>query len=167
MADTTYLTGLFADRDSAERAYQRALDRGYTQHDLDVVMSDHTRMGQFADDDDQSTHSGTRAAEGAAIGAAVGPIGTALAAVGASIAVPGLGLVIAGPSAAALSGAGGAAVGLAGALNGWQVPGERIKLYERGVAQGGILMGLRPRNEEDAIHLERQWRNADGVDIYR
>ena len=166
MADRTYLTGLFADRDSAEMAYQRALDRGYTQHDLDVVMSDHTQMRQFADDDDaRSTYSGTRAGESAEIGAAVGPISTALAAIGASIAVPGLDLVIAGPTA--LAGAGGAAGGLAGALSGWNVPEERIKLYERGVAQGGILMGLRPRNEEDAIHLERLWRNADGVDVSR
>src|SRR5215212_6967013 len=37
------VTGLFNDRDSAERAYQTATDLGYGREDVNLVMSDATR----------------------------------------------------------------------------------------------------------------------------
>lgn len=170
--DSTYVTGLFPDRDSAERAYQHATERGYKQADVNLVMSDETRKRHFAGDG-PTTELGTKAGEGAGIGAgiggAVGAIAATLAAIGTSIAVPGLGLVIAGPVAAALAGAGagGAAGGLVGALVGWNIPEERVKEYETGIRQGGILMGVRPRNDEDATYLEQNWRDGQGTSVYR
>lgn len=171
------MTGLFPDRDSAERAYQGVLDRGYTRDDVDLVMSDDTRTRHFGSATSTGagtqTELGSKAAEGAGIGAGiggtVGAIAAAVAAVGTSIALPGLGLVIAGPVAAALAGAGagGAAGGLIGALIGWGIPEERVKRYEAGIQQGGILMGLRPRSDDDADALERHWAEARGTDIYR
>lgn len=171
--NNSYLTGLFPDRDSAERAYQSAVDRGYQRDDVNLVMSDETRQRHFSGDDGRSTELGTKAAEGAGIGATlggtVGAIAAAVAAVGTSIALPGLGLVIAGPVAAALAGAGagGAAGTLLGALIGWNIPEERVKDYESGIREGGILMGVRPRSDEDASHLEQHWRDANGASVYR
>jgi hypothetical protein len=83
---------------------------------------------------------------------------------GTSLVLPGLGLVIAGPIAAALAGAGagGAAGGLVGALIGWGIPEERIAEYESGIREGAILMGVRPRNADDALHFEHAWRDANG-----
>lgn len=163
------LTGLFPDRDSAERAYQVLIDRGYTKNDVNVVMSDETRKnfpqgGQ--------TELGNKAAEGAGIGGATGgALGALLAAVtaaGTSLILPGLGLVIAGPLAAAAAGAGvGAATGgLIGALIGWGIPEERVKRYESGLKQGGILIGVKPRSREDADYIEQQWRDNNGQDIH-
>ena len=111
------LTGLFRDRDSAERAYQSISDRGYSREDVNVVMSDETRKRHFSGSPaGRETELGTKAAEGAGIGGAIGgslgAIAAAIAAVGTTIALPGLGLVIAGPLAAAIAGAGaGAATG--------------------------------------------------------
>ena len=175
MADRdNYLTGLFPARDSAERAYQGAVERGYRQDDVNLVMSDETRKAQFGSTaDGRQTELGTKAAEGAGIGAGiggtVGAIAAAVAAVGTSIAVPGLGLVVAGPIAAALAGAGagGAAGSLLGALIGWNIPEERVKEYESGIREGGILMGVRPRSAEDADLLEQHWRSTNGTSIYR
>ena len=171
--DTTHLTGLFPDRASAERAYQGVVDRGYTSNDIDVVMSDETRKRHFSSEAG-ATELGTKAAEGAGIGAGIGgtlgAIAAAVAAVGTSLAVPGLGLVIASPVAAALAGAGagGAAGGLVGALIGWNIPEERVKEYESGLRNGGILMGVKPRNAEDATLLEEHWRTqAGGQSVYR
>ena len=31
--------------------------------------------------------------------------------------------------------------------------------YESGITEGGILMGIRPRTEEDAEYIEREWRS--------
>lgn len=171
--ESSYVTGLFPDRASAERAYQGVVDRGYKQDDVNLVMSDETREKHFGSASGRETELGTKAAEGAGIGAGiggtVGAIAAAVAAVGTSIALPGLGLVIAGPVAAALAGAGagGAAGGLVGALIGWNIPEERIKQYEEGIKGGGILMGVRPRNADDAAHLEKHWRESSGEAVYR
>ena len=138
MADPRLVTGLFPDRDSAERAYSSIASRGYDRDDVNLVMSDETRARHFAPDTGVTTELGTKAAEGAGIGGAiggtVGAIAAAVAAVGTSLVLPGLGLVIAGPIAAALAGAGagGAAGGLVGALIGWGIPEERIAEYEIG-----------------------------------
>lgn len=167
------MTGLFPDRDSAERAYQGAVDRGYASSDLNLVMSDETRAQSFGGTQDKETELGNKAAEGAGIGAGiggtVGAIAAAVAAVGTSIALPGLGLVIAGPIAAALAGAGagGAAGTVIGALIGWGIPEERVKQYEAGIKNGGILMGVRPRSDDDADYLAKHWQDNRGSDIHR
>jgi hypothetical protein len=156
------LTGLFRDRDNAERAYSDLTKQGYSASDVNLVMSDDTRKRYLASSG-KTTELGTKAAEGAgvggAIGGTVGAIAAAVAAVGTSLAIPGLGLVIAGPIAAALAGAGagGAAGSLVGALIGWGIPEERVREYERGLKEGGILMGVTPRSDRDAETLRRRW----------
>ena len=81
----------------------------------------------------------------------------------------GLGLVVAGPIAAAIAGAGAVAAGggLIGALIGWNMPEERVKEYEEGVKNGGILMGVHARSDEDAAYLENEWRQNRGENVYR
>jgi hypothetical protein len=171
MAESKYVTGLFRDKESAEQAYRSVTDRGYGRNDVNLVMSDETRKKHFSDPAGQPTEMGTKAAEGAGIGGAiggtVGAIAAAVAAVGTSIALPGLGLVIAGPIAAALAGAGAGAAtgGLVGALIGWGIPEERVKQYEAGIKEGGILMGVNPRNPEDAKYFQENWRASRGENI--
>lgn len=170
--DSGLVTGLFPDRDSAERAYQSATARGYSSNDLNVVMSDDTRKRYFSDTGTTKTELGSKAAEGAGVGGAIGgtlgAIAAAIAAVGTSIAIPGLGIVIAGPLAAALAGAGagGLTGGLVGALVGAGIPEERVKHYESGIKEGGILMGVKPRSREDADYLAKTWEEHKGRHIY-
>ncbi len=168
----TYVTGLFPDRVSAERAYERAHARGYDVGDVNMVMNDEARKRHFGATT-ETTELGNKAAEGAGIGGAiggtVGAVAAAIAAVGTSLVLPGIGLVVAGPIAAALAGAGagGATGGIIGALIGWGIPEERVKQYDEGIKNGGILMGVKPRSAEDAEHLESDWRAANGTQIYR
>ena len=153
------VTGLFADRASAERAYQTVSSRGYAKDDVNLLMSDDTRKRHFASDS-TSTELGTKAAEGAgvggAIGGAIGAVLGAIAAVGTSIAIPGFGLVVAGPIAAALAGAGagGATGGLIGMLIGTGIPEHRAKVYDTGVRGGGILLGIEAKTPEEVEKLE-------------
>lgn len=168
------VTGLFPDRTSAEAAYTAAESRGYTADDMNLAMSDNTRKTHFSGTTaGRETELGNKAAEGAGVGGAIGgtlgAIAAAVAAVGTSIALPGLGLVIAGPLAAAIAGAGAGAAsgGLIGALVGWNMPEERVKAYEEGMKNGGILMGLRTRDDADAEHLEGAWRSNRGQHVYR
>lgn len=166
------VTGLFPDRASVEAAYNSAHTRGYGADDFSLVMSDDTRGRHFGKTAVE-TELGNKAAEGAGIGGAiggtVGAIAAAVAAVGTSLVVPGLGLVIAGPLAAAIAGAGAGAAGggLIGALIGWNMPEERVKEYEEGIKNGGILVGVHARSDEDATYLESQWRANRGERVYR
>src|SRR5688572_28799174 len=170
-AETPWVTGLFTDRERAEQGYGALRARGYDPKDINVVMTDDTRKKYFVSGGE--TELGTKAAKGAGVGGAIGStVGAtiaAIAAVGTSLAIPGLGLVVAGPLAAALAGAGAGGVtgGLIGALVGSGIPEDRAKAYEERVRQGGIVLGVRPRTEEDAKDIEREWKDAGGDMVYR
>ncbi len=172
-AQKRMLTGTFKDRESAERAYNNLQAKGYTKDDINLVMSDETRKKHFSNDTDHADNNlGSKAMEGAgtgsAIGGTVGAVIGAIAAIGTSLAIPGLGLVIAGPIAAALAGAGagGLTGGLVGALVGSGIPEDRAKLYESDINNGGIVMGVNPKNDEDGRHFEQDWRSNKGQQVY-
>ena len=165
------VTGLFPDRMSAERAYESVAERGYAKDDVNLVMSDEARKQHFSGANAQETELGTKASQGAGIGGAIGgtlgAVVAAIAAVGTSLVIPGLGLVVAGPLAAALAGAGagGATGGLIGALIGYGIPEERIAHYEEGIRNGGILMGVTPKNDADAEHFESKFKEHKGQHV--
>jgi hypothetical protein len=166
------LTGMFADRESTEKAYNTLHERGYTKDDINVVMSDETRKKHYSDKDDHS-ELGTKAAEtagtGSAIGGTIGAIAGVIAAIGTSVVIPGLGLIIAGPLAAGLAGAGAGGItgGLIGALVGSGIPEDRAKIYESGIKNGHVVVGVHPKNDEDAAFVEQNWKSTGGKDIYR
>ena len=164
------MTGLFRDRESAEGAYRSLSSRGYGKDDVNLLMSDDTRKKYFADDDSElGTKAWEDAGKGAAIGGGVGATLAAIAAIGTTLALPGLGLLIAGPIAAALAGGGAGALtgGLIGALIGHGIPEEHAKQYEQGIKDGGIVMGVNPRNTEDADYFEKEWRTNRAESLYR
>jgi len=166
------MTGMFRDRESAENAYNSLHSRGYSQDEINLMMSDDTRKTHF-ENSEVDTELGNKAMEGAgtgsAIGGTAGAIIGAIAAIGTAVALPGLGLVIAGPLAAGLAGAGagGLTGGIVGALVGSGIPEDRAKEYETGVKDGGIVMGVKPRNQEDADYFENDWKNNRGEYIHR
>ena len=166
------LTGMFRDRDSTESAYKSLRERGYADDDINVMMSDDTRNKYWSDDD--SALEGNKALEGTGVGSAIGgtlgAIIGGIAAIGTNVLLPGLGLVVAGPIAAALAGAGagGLTGGLVGALIGWGIPEDRAKHYEEGIRNGGTVLGVNPRSDEDADYFENEWKtNFKGEHVYR
>jgi uncharacterized protein (TIGR02271 family) len=163
---------MFKDRESAERAYNSLAERGYSDKEINVIMSDETRKkyypeGRDSADSDFDSKALEGAGKGAGIGGTAGAIIGAIAAIGTSVALPGLGLIVAGPLAGALvgAGAGGATGGLIGALVGSGIPEDRAREYEQGVKEGGIVLGFNPRDEKDAAHFESDWNSnrAEGV----
>ncbi len=173
--DEAYVTGLYASPAEADRAYQHLREtHGYGDDDIDVLMSDETRRRHYGDREvGAEPTGGTKAAEGLGAGSAIGgTVGAALGAlfaVGSSMVIPGIGLVVAGPVAAALAGAGagGATGGLIGALIGAGIPEERAVIYERGINEGGVVLGTRARDLSHAEQLERDFGTYGGRDVYR
>lgn len=165
------VTGMFADRNDAERAYDALQSRGYNGSDIHLVMSDETRTRYYGDD--KRAEHGNKVMEGAgtgsAIGGTVGAIAGAVAAIGTSLLIPGLGLVVAGPLAAALAGAGagGLTGGVVGALVGAGLPKDRAELYEKGLKEGNIVVGVQARNAAEAIEIEGEMRNHNAYNIHK
>src|SRR5687768_18073590 len=86
------LTGLFKDRESTEGAYRSLRDRGYSDDEINVIMSDKTRDSFLEDNPDSEV--GNKALEGAGVGSIVGGTLGALiggiAAIGTNVLLPGL-----------------------------------------------------------------------------
>jgi hypothetical protein len=173
--DVGMVTGLFYDRDSAERAYRSIVARGYDKDEINLAMADETRKVLFPENG-LVTELGEKAAhEGVDLGnpkggtlatltTAVGAIGAA----GALLLIPGAGVVFAGPVAAALAGAAAAGVagGLIGALQHWGIPASRMREYHDGIENGGILMGVKPHSPDDARYFEQQWSQSHASHVH-
>ncbi|WP_373522397.1 hypothetical protein [Aquiflexum sp.] len=171
-SDKRVLTGMFRDRQSAERAYNTLHERGYSKDEINLIMSKETREKDYDENHSEKTEIGTKAAEhagkGSAIGGTVGAIVGVIAAIGTSVVIPGLGILVAGPLVAGLvgAGAGGAAGGLIGALVGSGIPEARAKLYESGIKEGNVVITVTPKNEEDAKYLEENWKTNHGEEVH-
>ena len=159
------ITGTFADPEAAEKAYNDLRKKGYTEKEVHVLMSEDTRKHLHGADNLKLEH-GNKALEGAgaggALGGAVGATILGIMAAASTVVIPGVGLVLAGALAGALIGgaAGAAAGGLAGTLVGMGIPEDRAKEYEEDLKHGSIVMGVNPRNDEDARYFENEWKNS-------
>src|SRR5918994_1541220 len=160
-----FITGFFRTRAAAEAAVDALIKRGYSRDDISVLMSDATRNKEFAVQ--AKSHAADGMGIGGAIGGTVGAVLAAIVGVGTAIAIPGLGLVVAGPIAAALAGAGagGATGGDISARIGARHPEERVRDYERGINEGGIVIGTKYRDADHARELEKDYTTYGGTHV--
>lgn len=154
--DRNVVVGVFGDRTQAQRALDELRRAGFREEQLGVAARDATATTGATDLD-----SGTKAEEGAAVGALAGAGVGALWAIGiAAGMLPAIGPIIAGGTLAAIlaSAAGGAAVaGVVGALIGMGIPEEEAQYYETEFHAGRTLITVRTegRNAEATSILNR------------
>jgi hypothetical protein len=174
----TMVTGLFKGKDSAELAFQSAVELGYDKSDINVVMSDdvrqryflaHSRPTETTDLEEAAaadTNNAANATWGGPVGGTVGTLAPVVAAVGVLL-IPGFGIA-AGPVAIALaaSAAAGVAMGLAPTLVNLGIPDARIKQYEVGLHAGGILLGVKARSDTDALQIRQRWQESGGEQVH-
>jgi len=148
--------GVFHDHAAAQNCIDSLYAHGYSADDINVLMSEQTRVTHFAKPDEhEHTYADNLGLEGAgvggAIGTAVGASLAALAAVGTSLVIPGLNLVLAGPVAAALAGGGAGAVtgGLIGGLAGLGFSAENAEVYHSALREGGTIVGVTLMHQDD------------------
>jgi hypothetical protein len=174
IGNAAIVTALFKSASGVERAYDAALSRGYSADDINLVLSEETRRKYFnidqvesdlADKAAQSTEKkqSPAAKVGGPIGGTAATIAPALAAIGSAALLPGL--ILAGPVAIALAAGGAVAIagGLVTALTNWGIPKERVEEYESQIRQGGVLIGVKARDDADTAYLQTQWQAAGGV----
>jgi hypothetical protein len=173
-SSATLVTALFKSASGVERAYQAAVERGYAQDEINLVLSEETRLRHFnvdqvagglADKAAESTEKKRSVATelGGPAGGTAATIAPALAAAGTAALLPGL--IVAGPVAVAFAAAAavGLAGGLVGALTNWGIPKSRVEQYEQSIRDGGILIGVKAHSEEDARQLQLAWTAAGGA----
>lgn len=167
------VTALFKDGSGVERAYQAALARGYSQNEINLVLSEETRRRYFNIDQVPSALA-EKAAEatdqkrtarrelGGPTGGTAATIAPALAAAGTAALLPGL--IIAGPVAIAITAAAAVGItgGLVGALTNWGIPKSRVEQCEQAIRDGNILIGVEARSPEDARQLQQEWSAIGG-----
>src|SRR5262245_32663834 len=172
MNEKKMVTAMFRDRADAERAFDFLRARGYSNNEINVLMSDRTRSDFLSTVDDADKHeAGSLAAEGmgigGAVGTAVGATIAAVAAIGTTVMIPGLGLVIAGPLAAGLAGGGAGAVtgGLLGALFGAAATEPNVDAYNEALRHGGIVLGVEPHSSDDRDAIEARFKELNGENV--
>jgi hypothetical protein len=163
-----FVTGLYRTPEEAGSVYEiLTTTHGYGAADVSVVMSQDTRARHFGNEPSRESDGANAVGSfgtGRAIGGSEGAAALgALFAVGCSIAVPGLGLIVSGPIAAALAGAGagGDTGGVLGALIGAGLPKDRAAACYKGLRDGGIMVGARPRDSGHAAELEREFSRSE------
>jgi hypothetical protein len=148
MAKKIAVLGIYPNYVSVENGVDVLKEAGFRNTDISVLFPEKVVSKDFAH------KKGTKAPEGAAVGAGTGAVvgGTLgwLVGIGA-LAIPGLGpFIAAGPLMAALAGmgVGGVAGGITGVLIGMGIPEHEAKRYEVRVKEGGILLSVHSDNAE-------------------
>jgi hypothetical protein len=172
-SNAALVTALFKDASGVERAYQAALARGYSQNEINLVLSEETRRrhfnvdqvpGALAEKAAKATEQKRSAPKelGGPTGGTAATIAPALAAAGTAALLPGL--ILAGPVAIALTAAAAVGItgGLVGALTNWGIPKGHVERYEQSIRDGNILIGVRARSADDARQLQQEWAAAGG-----
>jgi len=166
------VTAVFRYRNDSEQAFDYLYHLGYSDREINVLMSDKTRANYYAGEKNEPKHkAGARVEEGMGVGGAVGTaVGAtlgAVAAIGTTIALPGLGLLIAGPLAAAFAGGGAGAVtgGVIGALVGAGFTDQNASAYEEALRNGGIVIGVVPKNKDHVQAIEERFKELNGENI--
>jgi len=166
------VTAIFRNRANAQAAYDMLRARGYSDSEINVLMSDKTRAEYLAAHTDTAgkVKPGTMAVEGlrvgGAVGTAVGASVAAIAAIGTMALIPGIGW-IAGPLAAAFAGGGAGAVagGVIGVLVGMGIPEDNAEAYHEALREGGVVLGVVPRAGDDTDKIEQEFTNLQGEDV--
>jgi hypothetical protein len=165
------VTAVFRDPVEGQTAYDGLINRGYRADEINILMSDATRASYFTAERPEPARAGNAAAQGVgvggAIGTAVGATLAALMAVGSTVLIPGLGLAVAGPIAAALAGGGAGAVtgGIIGGLVGLGIPEPNAQAYQEALRDGGVVIGVTPRGDQDAAELKRYFEGLHGGSV--
>ena len=157
--------GVFGNASQADSAINIMTAHGISSADLSLLVSDSGKGHHFKVDKSKS-----KTAEGIGYGAVLGGLaaGLGVAAAGiASVTVPGA-IVIAGPLAVSLAaGTAGAAVGgLTGGLIGLGIPEDEVKLVEKEINSGNILVAAHGLNSQQKTTASNSMKNAGAVRVH-
>lgn len=149
------VSAVFSTRAAAEAALSRLEDRGFSDRQVSLVMSDESRNSYIKDVQESS-----KVDEGAAAGAGLGGLAGAIAGMvlaAGTIAIPGLNVIVTGALVTSLAGLGAGALagGLIGGLIGAGIPEHEAEIYENEIRNGNFLVTVHCETaEQEALARE-------------
>ncbi|MBA2648449.1 MAG: hypothetical protein H0U75_02415 [Legionella sp.] len=149
--DRGFISELFKDNESAEKAYKRTLKLGYKSIDINLIISEESKNKYY---DSIFIKERSAVASSGTLGAAVLGLAAGVAAMKTDLIIPDMGLIIAGPLATGLAsvGLGSFNGGLAEILVGWGISEDQAKIYEIGIKSGGIVLGVDDYLPHSTLH---------------
>lgn len=158
------VSGVFNSDDAVERLINALEDRGYSDNDVSIIMSDKTRdrYPELV----KSSKLPEGAATGGLTGGLLGSLIGGLTMVG-SVLIPGAGLLIAGPLVGAITGGviGTSAGSLIGALVGAGIPEHEAKHYEETLKNEGNILVIAHVDKEDVQEVRDAFKSFGAHDI--
>lgn len=170
-ASAKMITAVFVDRHQAIQAYDWLRGHGYTIDEISVLMSDKTAPLFHAIEGEDKVEQRAQPAHGAqatgAIGATVGAGLTGALAAGVGLAFMGVSLIAGGPLGLALAASipGAMVGGLLGGLTGYGFPESSAKEYEELLRQGGVAIGVAPKNADEYPLLHQKFKELQGKNV--
>lgn len=164
------VSAVFRDHAASDEAFAFLYECGFSDADINVLMSDETHGEYPRDRDPHQYHAGSYATEGMGVGGAIGTaIGASVMAVVTlgSVTIPGLGFLIAGPIVAALAGGGAGAVtgGLVGRLIGAGMTEQNAHAYDAALREGGVVLGVHPHTRAEADTIRARFEELGGENV--
>lgn len=145
----TYITEIFLSSAAAEKAYMYAIQCGYSEKDINIIMSEDSKHRYYDSILTDSNNTLEDVAKGGTVGGTVGGTIGALIALGTSVLIPGLGFIIAGPLAGAVAGT------LMGTVLALGVSEKNAQEYEEEIKAGAIILSV---PEKNACDIKERWR---------
>ncbi len=165
------ITALFTEQSALEAAFIELEKIRYTKDEVNLIMMEETRKrfhlhpGMHPDVSVVALSGAENGAGvGIAVGATVGAVVGIVAAIGSSVLIPGLGLIVAGPLAAGIAGAG--AGGIIGSLAGVGFAEDKARLYEKGLQDGAVIIGVHPHNDDDVERLRTLFSSLNATEVH-
>ncbi|MFJ1269119.1 hypothetical protein ACD661_11160 [Legionella lytica] len=150
--DDNLLIGVFFTKESAEKAYQEALNAGYLKNEINIIMTEATMKEIYGDLIPSQLSSSASIVQSSSVGAITGGIIGLLAALGTNIFIPAIGLIIAGPLAGVVTGT------LMGTLIGLEISEIQAQDYEEKLNNGAIILSLKQKSDGE---LHKIWRELE------
>ncbi|HEV7381726.1 MAG TPA: hypothetical protein VGN64_18145 [Dyadobacter sp.] len=151
------VSGVFFSRKDADRAYDSLIKRGHTSDDISVLMSDETLSQSepiHAEPDDEES----------ALSRAANAFSGVIISITSMISIPGLGVSISRKLQQLLP-KDYINTQKSDAIRSSGVAEQHIPAYDEHMQEGGIIISVDPRNQEEKREIVRDFRAFNGTDI--
>lgn len=168
---TGTVSGVFFTKKDADAAYNGLLKRGHTPDDISVLMSDETLDKHQKQGYEQANDESTKVVEPAGdslLDKTKTAITETIISITAMISLPGLGIAISNTlfkKIAINPQEGELANGTVSAVIGSRIPEEHTDSYGGSVKEGGIIISVDPRNEDEKRAIVLDFKKHNGHDI--
>ncbi|MEO6286563.1 MAG: hypothetical protein ABIN80_04680 [Dyadobacter sp.] len=160
------VSGVFFSKTDADHAYNALLQRGHTADDISVLMSDET-LNKHQDPGRDTAQSVTVSEDESSLDKAKNAFAGIIISITSMISLPGIGIAISNTlqKKMPIKPDEDAPYGKSHALSSSGIPDQHAESYSDHMHEGGIIISVDPRNEEEKRAIIQDFKLCNGHDI--